>query len=184
MAAVTGMALFMGTCSGHGKGNGCTFHPGHGGGTISPCPHTPLDLKINKVPLIANEPVATWPPIPQAPLGVAIAAAARVFVNKKIPIVDGDILTPHPTPTQFITTSVGDKCFVQLSTPAYWCTTGTAAGREPATGHARKLFATTKRVFIGKVPVGRFGDPYGNGTTAFPCLSVVSGCSPNVYVGV
>ena len=32
-------ALFTGTCSGHGKGNGVTWQPGPGGGFVSPCPH-------------------------------------------------------------------------------------------------------------------------------------------------
>ena len=27
-------ALFMGTCSGHGYGNGAKFQPGHGGGMV------------------------------------------------------------------------------------------------------------------------------------------------------
>ena len=30
-------ALFMGKCSGHGSGGGGSWHPGPGGGTISPC---------------------------------------------------------------------------------------------------------------------------------------------------
>ena len=174
----------MGTCSGHGKGGGCTFQPGHGGGMVPGCPHTSLDPRISSVPLIANEAVAVWPPISQLPLGVAKAAAARVVINGKIPIVDGDILTPHPTPTQFVTQSIGDKCSVTLNTPAYWCTQGITAGRESPTGHSRKLFATSKTVFIGGVNAGRFGDPLGDGSTAFPCLSVVSGSSANVFIGL
>ena len=177
-------ALFMGTCSGHGYGNGAKFMPGHGGGMVPGCPHFTLDPRINKVPLPQNEPTASWPAIAQLPLGVAKAVAARVTINGKVPIVDQDILTPHPTPTQYITESVGDKCKTILNTPAYWCTIGTAAGREAPTGHARKLFATSKTVFIGGVPAGRFGDPFGDGSTAFPCLSQVSGSSPNVFIGL
>ena len=175
-------ALFMGSCSGHGKGNGATFQPGHGGGMVPGCPHSSLDPKINSVPLPANEPVASWPPTPQTPLGAP--TVTNVVINGKIPIVDQDMLTPHPTPTQFVTQSVGYKCAVTLNTPAYWCTQGIAGGREAPTGHQRKLFATTKTVFINKRRAGRFADPLGDGTTAFPCLSVVAGSSANVFIGI
>lgn len=176
-------ALFMGTCSGHGYGNGAKFQPGHGGGMVPGCPHAPTDVRINTVPLQQNEPTASWLPTAQLPLGVAKAAAARVVINGQIPMVDQDILTPHPTLTMYITESVGDKCFVALSTPAYWCTLGLVAGREPPTGHARKVIATTKTVFIGGFRAGRMSDPLGDGSVAFPCLSRVSGCSPNVFIG-
>jgi hypothetical protein len=183
--AVGAAALFMGTCTGHGKGNGAKFMPGHGGGMVPVCPHVTLDPRITKVPLPKNEPTASWPPIAQAPLGVGFAVAARVTINNKVPIVDGDELTPHPTPTQYITVSVGYKCKTVLNTPAYWCTIGTTAdGREAPTGHARKLFATSKTVYIGGKAAGRFADPFGNGTPAYPCLSKVSGASPNVFIGL
>ena len=39
MPSGLGAALYMGTCSGHGKGSGSTAHPGHVGGMLSPCPH-------------------------------------------------------------------------------------------------------------------------------------------------
>jgi len=184
MASITGAALFMGTDSGHGKGNGCSFQPGHGGGMVPGCPHSPLDPRISMVPVIVNEAVAMWPPMAQLPLGVAKALAARVVINGMIPMVDQDILTPHPTPTMFTTSSVGYQCFVTLSTPAWWCTQGVVGGREGPQGHGRKVMATTATVFIGKVRAGRFLDPLGDGTPAFPCLSLVSGCSKNVFIGL
>ena len=180
-------ALFQGVCSGHGTGpGGVSHHPGLGGGTIPFCPHQPLDTRVVPKPVPEVDKVAIWPPIAQLPLGVAktLASGKPVIINGQVPIVDQDILTPHPTPSIFTTSSVGDKCAVTLSTPAYWCTIGTAAGREPAVGHSRKAIATSKSVFINGTPACRFGDPLGDGTPAFPCLSVISGSSPNVFIGV
>ena len=62
-------------------------------------------------------------------------------------------------------------------------TIGTRGGREAAEGHARKLFATVKTVFINSKRAGVFGDPFGDGSVAFPCNSVVTGCSKNVFIG-
>ena len=50
-------------------------------------------------------------------------------------------------------------------------------------GHARKLLATSKTVWINGRRAGRFGDPFGDNTVAFPCNSRVAGCSPNVFIG-
>ena len=137
-------------------------------------------------PLPATNAVAIWrTPTAQLPQGVANAKVARVFVNKLVPICDQDILTPHPTPTQFTTTSVGYKCLITgNTTPAWWCTQGIAGGREAKTGHQRKALATSKTVFIGGKRAVRFGDPLGDGTTAFPCLSTVTGSSKNVLLEV
>ena len=175
--------IFMGTCSGHGTGAGASHHPGLGGGVLPNCPHPSLSPTVVPVPLPATNAVAIWATLPQLPLGVAKAAAARVFINKMVPIVDQDLLTTHPTPTQFATTSVGYKCFTVRNTPAWWCTQGVTGGREAPVGHARKALATTKNVFIGGARATRMGDPLGDGTTAFPCLSVITGSSPTVFIG-
>ena len=175
--------LYMGTCSGHGTGTGASHHPGLGGGTLPNCPHPSLSPTVVASPLPATNAVAIWPPTAQLPQGVANAKVARVFVNKLVPICDQDILTPHPTPTQFTTTSVGYKCLTTRNTPAWWCTQGIAGGREAKTGHQRKALATSKTVFIGGKRAVRFGDPLGDGTTAFPCLSTVTGSSKNVFIG-
>lgn len=180
-------ALFMGVDSGHGTSpGGVSHHPGLGGGNIPVCPHIPLDTRVVPKPVPEVDKVAVWPPTSQLPLGVAKAAVGGkpVIINGSIPIVDQDILTPHPTPSQFTTTSTGDKCLVTLTTPAYWCTIGPVAGREAPTGHPRKAFATSKTVFINKARACRFGDPLGDGTPAFPCLSVITGSSPNVIIGI
>ena len=182
-----GAALYMGNCTGHGTGpGGVSFQPGHGGGMVPGCPHTPLDVRINVKSVTENSATAAWLPTAQLPLTPANAGAAvaKVFINKKVPIVDQDILTPHPTQSVYTTSSVGDKCAVTLTTPVYWCTIGTTAGREAPIGHARKLIASSKTVFIGKKRVGRFADKLGDGTPAFPCLSLVSGSSPNVFIGI
>lgn len=182
MPGMLGAALYMGTCSGHGKGAGAIFQPGHGGGFVPGCPHSPLSEKISKVNVIMNEPVCTWKPTAQTPLGVAVT---NVVINKKVPIVDKDALIPHPTEVIFTTQSIGYKCFTSLPTPAYHCTIGANAPRELKVGHPRVLHATSKTVFVNKKPLGRFKDPFGTMTGAgpFPCLSLVGGCSPNVFVG-
>ena len=145
-----------------------------------------MDTRVVPKPVPEVDKVAVWPPLSQLPLGVAKAAVGGkpVIINGSIPIVDQDILTPHPTPSQFTTTSTGDKCLVTLTTPAYWCTIGSVAGREAPTGHPRKAIATSKSVFINKSRACRFGDPLGDGTPAFPCLSVITGSSPNVIIGI
>ncbi|WLW36913.1 structural protein [Synechococcus phage S-8S29] len=197
--AIKPAALFTGSCSGHGVGvglasaaagatpekkKGVSHHPGLGGGMVPVCPHISLDPRIvpKSVPEVSA--VGVWPPTPQLPLYAASwATTARVFINKLVPICDGDMLTPHPTPSVFTTSSVGYKCKVTLPTPAWWCTIGVAAGRELPIGHARKCVATTTSVFIQKKRIGRFADPLGDGTPAFPCLSLIAGSSINVFVG-
>ena len=180
MAAPLGAALYMGTCSGHGVGSGSSHHPGLGGGMLSPCPHPSMSPMVVPKTVAQMTPTTVWPPMAQAPQAGGVT---NVIINGKVPILDQDIPTPHPTPTQHTTSSVGFKCAFTTATPAYWCTIGVAAGREAPTGHSRKCFATTKNVFINKRRVGRFSDPLGDTTPAFPCLSTVAGASPNVYIG-
>jgi|TARA_B100001093_G_scaffold373755_2_gene358735 hypothetical protein len=181
-------ALFTGTCSGHGRGNGVTWQPGPGGGFVSPCPHSSLQETIvnKRVPFVNN--FATWPPHPQRPRdpqsGGNDPFNRTVIVNDLVPIIDQDDLITHPTPTMFTTISIGFKCLTVRSTPAWHCTTGVGGnGREPSVGHNRRLFATCKTVFIEGMRAGRFADPFGNNTVPFDCLSVVSGSSPNVFIG-
>lgn len=176
-------ALFQGVCSGHGVGSGSSHHPGLGGGVLSPCPHVSLSPQIKALPVAAMNATTIWPPIAQLP-ATPLGALRTVVINGILPIVDQDILTPHPTPTQHTTTSVGKECITVLNTPAWWCTTGITAGREAPVGHSRKCFATVKNVFINGRRAGRFGDPLGDGSTAFPCTSVVTGASINVFIGL
>ncbi len=176
-----GAALFMGNCSGHGVGSGSSHHPGLGGGTLSPCPHSPTVASIVPKDVNAMDAVTTWKPHGQKPL---TAIVRTVIINNKIPIIDQDELITHPTQTKHSTTSVGYKCYNTQSSPAWHCTIGTSGGREAAVGHARKLFATSKTVFIEGKPAGRIGDPLGDKTTAYPCNSVVSGGSKDVYIGL
>ena len=176
----SGMGLFMGVCSGHGLGTGSTHHPGLGGGTISPCPHAITDPKIVPKPVAKMNGVTTWPPLAQTPL---TELKRNVIVNKQTPMLDQDLLIPHPTPTQHVTTSTGPNgCLTTLNTPAWWCTVGAKGGRETAEGHARKIIATATTVFINKKRVSKFGDLMGDGSPQFPCTSTVTGCSPNVFV--
>lgn len=178
---VQAAALFMGTCSGHGKANGVNWHAGPGGGILSPCPHPSLAPYIVPKGMEIADNFATWLPTAQLPLEPIVR---NVVINKKIPIIDLDNLIPHPTVTQHITMSTGFKCFTVRNTPAWHCTIGTGGGgREAPTGHARRLFATTKTVFINGRRAGRMADPFGNKTVPFPCLSVVAGASKDVFIG-
>ena len=176
-----GAALYMGTCSGHGKGAGGTAHPGHCGGTLGGCPHPPMRGDMGKKTVMIGDPVISWPPMAQTPKGPTVT---NVVINGKIPIVNGDELTPHPTCTVLTTTSTGYKCFFTPSTPAWWLT-DIAGSRETAAGHARKLFATSKTVMVNGKFLGRFSDPFGtkSGSGPYSCLSTVSGSSKNVFVG-
>jgi len=178
---VQAAALFMGTCSGHGKANGVNWHPGPGGPILSPCPHPSLAPYIKAQEMKIADNFATWLPTPQLPLEPIVR---NVVINKMIPIIDQDNLIPHPTVTQHVTMSTGFKCFTVRNTPAWHCTIGTGpGGREAPTGHARRLFATTKTVFINGKRAGRMADPFGNLTVPFPCLSVVAGASKDVFIG-
>jgi len=181
MGAPIGAALYMGTCSGHGCGCGSSHHPGLGGGMLSPCPHPSLSPAVVPKPVQAMNATTLWPPMAQLPL---TGGVTNVIINKMVPIIDQDILTPHPTPVVHTTSSVGYKCAVTLGTPAWWCTIGVEGGRETAKGHSRKLMATSKTVFINKRRAGRIGDPLGDQTPAFPCSSLVVGGSPNVFIGL
>ena len=184
MAGHQAAALFMGTCSGHGKANGVNWHAGPGGGILSPCPHPSLASYITPKGMAIADNFATWLPTAQRPLVEAAVAKRNVIINKKIPIIDQDDLIPHPTKTKHINMSKGYKCFTVRSTPAWHCTIGTGGGgREPAIGHNRRLFATTKTVFINNKRAGRMADPFGNKSVTYPCLSVVAGASKDVFIG-
>jgi hypothetical protein len=181
----SGIGLFMGTCSGHGLGAGSSHHPGLGGSILPGCQMPPYDPKIIPKPVQQMDAVTSWLPHPQLPLGVAKALSARVVVNGNIPMVDQDILIPHPTLNVHTVsyTGIPKGCPPGVTpNPAHWCTFGVTGGREAPVGHARKILATAKTVFIGKVRVSKFGDPMGDRTPAFPCNSVVTGCSPNVFI--
>jgi len=181
----SGIGLFMGTCSGHGLGSGSSHHPGLGGSILPGCILPPYDPKIVPKPVQAMDAVTLWAPHPQLPLGVAKALAARVVVNGNIPMVDQDILIPHPTLNVHTVSYTGIPKGCPGGTtpnPAHWCVFGITGGREAPVGHARKILATAKTVFIGKVRVSKFGDPMGDKSPAFPCNSVVTGCSPNVFI--
>ena len=174
------IAVYTGSCTGHGTGLGSIHHPGFGGGTLSNCPHSATDPNI--VPKTVDEMDATtwWEPTPQLPdSGTQLST---IVINGKIPILDGDELIPHPTHTTHTTKSSSDNCSHTEESPGWHCTVGTNAGREPSVGHKRKAFATSKSVKINGRYVARVGDPLGNGTTEYPCKSVIAGSSSNVYI--
>ena len=175
-----GAALYTGKCSGHGTGTSAFHHPGLGGGILGGCAHATLAGQIVHKPLPQTNAVAIWKPHPQRPLGDTVT---DVVINGKIPIVMDDLLITHPTKTKFGTISIGFKCFCIRRTPAWWCTDGITGGREAKKGHQRRMFSTTETVFVNGKELGRFGDSFGDDTTEFPCLSLVSGSSEDVFVG-
>jgi len=185
MAGGKPMALYQGNCTGHGFGAGGFWHPGPGGGPVAPCSGSPKLISIQPRSIAAH--TAMWKGIAQLPLTPA-SAVTNVVVNGKIPILDQDLLTPHPTTTMYQAIRTQGDCTITAPTPAYWCHTytgiGTVAGREPEIGHVRKCISTTKSVFINGKRVGRMGDPLGDGSSQFPCLSKIAGSSKNVIVGV
>ena len=176
-------ALFQGVCSGHGTGSGSTHHPGLGG-PIFVCvpPKLPDEQVVPKSVGLMNA-TTIWPAKAQLPLTPIVR---NVVINGIIPIVDQDILTPHPTPTMHQVMYTGEPKGCPPATIAHnaWhCTIGTNAGREPLIGHSRKCFATCKTVFINGKRAGRFGDPLGDFGVAFPCTSTITGSSINVFIG-
>ena len=178
-------ALYMGTCSGHGTGSGSSHHPGLGGGIQPKCTFPAnTDVKVVPKTVMLMNATTLWPPTPQRSVTELVRT---VRINAIGPILDQDILIPHPTPTMHTVsyTGIPKGCPPGvIPNNAWWCTIGTLAGREPPVGHSRKLFATVKTVFINGRRAGRFGDPFGDFSPAFPCTSVVTGSSPNVFIGL
>jgi hypothetical protein len=179
-------ALYMGKCSGHMAGLGGSWHPGPGGGAITPCSVGNL-INIIPKPMADHLIYGNWLPTPLLPL-TPLGAARNVFINGIIPIVDQDLLTPHPTLSVYAVTRTVGKCTIVAPANAWWCHTytgiGNVAGREPLVGHVRKAMASTLTVWINGRRACRVGDPLGDGTTNFPCISLISGGSPNVIIGV
>lgn len=180
-------ALYLGTCTGHMAALGGSWHPGPGIlPSVAPCAPGNLDSIVPK-PMLDHALVGSWLPTAQLPL-TPLGAARNVFINGIIPIVDQDLLTPHPTLSVYSVTRTVGKCTIVSPTNAWWCHAytgiGNLAGRETAIGHARKAFATTLTVWINGRRACRVGDPLGDFTPAFPCLSLIAGGSPNVIIGV
>ena len=85
------IAVYTGSCTGHGTGLGSIHHPGFGGGTLSNCPHSATDPNI--VPKTVDEMDATtwWEPTPQLPdSGTQLST---IVINGKIPIVMDDLFS-------------------------------------------------------------------------------------------
>lgn len=177
-------ALFMGSCSGHGNGSGSTHHPGLGGSIMKGCTipaNTDVKTKPKTVTLMNG--TTSWLPTAQTPV---VETVRTVRINQLSPILDQDLLIPHPTTTMHAVNYTGKPKVCppgSISNNAWWLTKGTVAGREAPTGHARKLFATCKTVFILGKRAGRFGDPFGDLSLEFPCTSTVAGSSKDVFIG-
>tara|TARA_R100000005_G_C4882857_1_gene133630 strand:+ start:54 stop:608 length:555 start_codon:yes stop_codon:yes gene_type:complete len=175
-------ALFQGVCSGHGTGSGSTHHPGLGGPILPGCVKPANDQNVIPKTVGLMNATTLWPALAQLPLSPIVR---NVVINGIMPIVDQDVLTPHPTQTMHVIEYTGiPKGCPPGAVPnnAWHCTIG-PGGREVLAGHSRKCFATCKTVFINGRRAGRFGDPLGDFSVAFPCTSTITGSSINVFIG-
>lgn len=161
-------ALYMGSCSGHGRCMPSNVH------AVVPC-GTPC-LGAPPKSIATMDATNIWPPFPQTPLAV-MTGVANVIISGNMPIVDQDLLTNHPpTCTQLIKFSGCDPTPAAIPCPTQQlCAEDLAGGG----AHVRKAFATTKSVFVNGRRLCRVKDPLGP-----PCLSLIATGSPNVFVGV
>lgn len=175
-------AIFQGVCTGHGKASGA----GAIWATVAPCSPGNLESIPARPYPSGHDLAGSWLPTNQLPKATPLATTVRI--NGKVPIVDKDELTPHPTLSVYQVVRTKGDCTITAPANAWHCHAYTGLenvkGREPATGHARKCFATCKSVLINGHFAGRMGDPLGNLTTAYPCRSTIAGASTNVFIGV
>lgn len=167
-------AVFAGTCSGHGIELGCGGPP-HGnvqcipaGGSCATAP---------KKTVAAMNAYTLWPPAPLIPKAAPLCATIKV--NKIVPIVAGDVLQEHKSPTMNLVIST--PCPKAQEAPVNLCcnaTLFTCAEDAGGVGHPRIAVATSKTVFFEKKPACRVGDPF-----AAPCLSKITTGAANVFIG-
>jgi hypothetical protein len=191
-----------GTCTGEGKPIPANIHettvghvgPGSGAPCCNPVPKGCPVESGGQNPLAKTKPLAAisktiqWPP--QTTIHDTPATAVKTIkVNGLIPLVDGDILTPHITPvTNMIqhmfagppVPKTCSPCAVPVLIP---CTgsqlsTEDSAFKGPGKGHIRVVKATTTTVFFEGRRVAAIGDPLGP-----PCMAKISKGSINVVVG-
>lgn len=161
-------ALYVGSCSGHGRCIPTAVHSTVPCGT--PCPGVPPR------PVASLDGQLLWPPFPQRPLSI-MSSVFNVIVSGQVPIVDQDLLTNHPGAcTNLVKFSGCDPTPAAMPCPAANLATEDVAG---GGAHVRKAFATTKSVFINGRRACRVADPLGP-----PCLSLIATGSPNVFIGV
>lgn len=157
--------IYQGTCSGHGVCIPANIH------ATVPC-GTPC-VAVPKKPVAAMDATNNWPPFPQLPLS---PVTPTVLINGIAPILDGDVLTNHPSPcTQLV------QYTCQSPPPPRPCPTSVLTVEDAANGgaHPRIAKATTKSVWIMGRRACRVGDPLGP-----PCLSLIASGAINVVIGV
>ena len=161
-------AVYIGSCSGHGRCIPANVHATVScGGTCKSAP---------KKSIAQMDATNIWPPFPQTPLNV-MQIVGNVIINGNFPIVDLDLLTNHPPTCTQIVIRAGCK----YPPPPLTCPTQTLCVEDIAGGgaHIRKALATSKTVFINARRACRVGDPLGP-----PCLSKIATGSPNVFIGI
>ena len=128
-------ALYMGTCSGHGTGSGSSHHPGLGGGIQPKCTFPAnTDVKVVPKTVMLMNATTLWAPTPQRSVTELVRT---VRINAIGPILDQDVLIPHPTPTMHTVsyTGIPKGCPPGvIPNNAWWCTIGTLAGENPLQG--------------------------------------------------
>jgi uncharacterized Zn-binding protein involved in type VI secretion len=192
-----------GTCTGEGKPIPANIHqvtvghtgPGSGAPCCVPAPKgCPVEAGGQNTlaktkPLAVVSQTCMWPP--QTTVHKVPATACKtVKVNGQIPLLDGDILTDHITPStnmiqhMFATPPVPKACS-PCSIPVLIPCTGSllstedsTTGSGPGKGHIRKVIATTATVFFEGRKVAAIGDPLGP-----PCFAKISKGATNVVVG-
>jgi hypothetical protein len=161
-----GAAIYRGNCTGHGRCKPGNIHTTVHCGT--PCEAVP------KKNIATMDPFNTWIGFPQLPLQ---PVNPTVLINGIFPILDQDVLTNHPgTCTQLVQYA----CKEPPTPPFIVCPTSVLCAEDVAGGgaHIRKATATSATVWINGKRACRVGDPLGP-----PCLSKISGGSPNVVIG-
>ena len=121
--------------------------------------------------------VLQWEPEPQLP---KTPKNPTVWINDICPIIDKDELINHPC------TSTNKHAHAGCKNPpppdtcnGKWLT---KEDRRDCGKHKRVSHATTKTVYIMGKLANRYGDPL-NGGISGECASLISGASPNVFIG-
>ncbi len=162
------IAVFAGSCSGHGRCIPANVHAYVGcEGTCQTAP---------KKSIAAMDATNIWPPFAQQPFA-GKPLVSNVIINTSLfPIVNQEFLTNHPPTCTNLVVRGGCK---DPPSPLP-CPTQELCVEDIAGGgaHVRRATATSKTVFINGMLACRVGDPLGP-----PCLSLIATGSPNVFIG-
>lgn len=171
-------AIITGTCSGHGVPIPANIHnPGQGrpcGPTGVACP----PIWCNTLPLTVKDASCQWPP---AALTLLAPIPRNVLINGTVPVLDGDALILHKSPTTNLVEQKAPTpkagCTTTITTATCNCSILTKEDNMGA-GHSRIVVATTATVFVNGKRLAAVGDGM-----VMPCKSRIASGSANVMVG-